>query len=326
MSRPLRIQYQDAWYHIMNRGRRGEKIFETREDYLTFIDLLKELNDVFNVKIASYCLMSNHYHILIHTPEGNLARAMRHLNGVYTQRYNKRHGCDGQLFRGRYKSIVIESDSYALELVRYIHRNPLEAGIVDNVEKYQWSSHKIYLSYAKKWKWVYKDYILKLFSKSKPESIRLYKRFVIKKIPENINRIFGRRNLPTVLGSKSFIERIKDKFFNSKDFEEIPETKRLAPDIDKIKNAVCKAYKIKESDLYKTSRGYFNEPRNVAVYLIRRLRNDTLKQIGEQFYIEKYSTVSSIIERVKNEMKQDKGLKERIEALAEKITKSQRQT
>ena len=153
MSRPLRIQYQDAWYHIMNRGRRGEKIFETREDYLTFIDLLKELNDVFSVKIAAYCLMSNHYHILIHTPEANLARAMRHLNGVYTQRYNKRHGCDGQLFRGRYKSIVIESDSYALELVRYIHRNPLEAGIVDNVEKYQWISHKIYLSYAKKWKW-----------------------------------------------------------------------------------------------------------------------------------------------------------------------------
>jgi putative transposase len=134
------------------------------------------------------------------------------------------------------------------------------------------------------------------------------------------------RNLPAVLGSKSFVDRIKDKFFNLESFEEIPETKRLAPDIDKIKYAACKAYSIKETELYVTRRGYFNEPRNVAVYLIRHLRNDTLKQVGEQFGIEKYSTVSSIVERVKYEMKADKGLKKWVQDLAEKITKSQRQT
>ncbi len=251
---------------------------------------------------------------------------MRHLNGVYTQRFNKRRCCDGQLFRGRYKSIVVESDSYALELVRYIHRNPLEAGLVDNLQKYQWSTHKIYLSDSKKWKWLHKDYILKLFSESKQESIKLYKQFVLKKTPEEINQIFGRRNLPAILGSKSFVDRIKDKFFNRTNFEEIPETKRLAPDIDKIKSAVCKAYNIKEKELYVTRRGYFNEPRNVAVYMIRHLRNDNLKRVGEQFGIEKYSTVSSIVERVKYEMKVDNGLKKRVQNLAEKITKSQRQT
>jgi len=131
--------------------------------------------------------------------------------------------------------------------VRYIYRNPLEAGLVDNLQKYQWSTHKIYLSDSKRWKWLHKEYILKLFSKSKPESIRLYKQFVHKKTPEEINRIFGRKNLPAVLGSKSFVDRIKDKFFNAKYFEEIPETKRLAPDIDKIKYAVCKSYNIKET-------------------------------------------------------------------------------
>jgi chromosomal replication initiation ATPase DnaA len=119
---------------------------------------------------------------------------------------------------------------------------------------------------------------------------------------------------------------IKDKFFNLKNFEEIPETNKLAPDIDKIKYTVCKAYNIKETELYVTMRGYFNEPRNVAVYLIRHLRNDTLKQVGEQFGIEKYSTVSSIVERVKREMKADKVLKKRIQDLADKISKSQRQT
>jgi putative transposase len=326
MSRPLRIQYPDAWYHVMNRGRRREKIFETKEDYWTFVDLLEELDEVFNVRVAAYCLMFNHYHLLLQTPDANLSRSMRHLNGVYTQRYNKKHSCDGQLFRGRYKSIVVESDSYVLELVRYIHRNPLESGLVDNLQKYQWTTHKIYLSNSKKWNWVHKDYILKLFSKSKPESIRLYKEFVLKEIPEEINQIFGRRNLPAVLGSKNFVNRIKDKFFNLNNFEEIPETKRLAPDIDKIKKAVCKAYDIKEKELYVNRRGYFNEPRNVAVYLIRRLRNDPLKQVGEQFGIGKYSTVSSIVERVKYEMEADKGLKKRIQKLAEIITKSQRRT
>ncbi len=108
MSRPLRIQYPDAWYHVINRGRRGEKIFLSKEDYQSFIILLKELNEVYNVKIVAYCLMENHYHLLIKTPDANLSRAMRHLNGVYTQRYNKRHNYDGQLFRGRYKSETFE--------------------------------------------------------------------------------------------------------------------------------------------------------------------------------------------------------------------------
>jgi REP element-mobilizing transposase RayT len=310
----------------MNRGRRGEKIFENKEDYWTFVDLLKDLDDVFHVRVAAYCMMPNHYHLLIQTPDANLSRSMRHLNGVYTQKYNRKHGYDGQLFRGRYKSIVVESDSYALELVRYIHRNPMEAGIVDTLQKYPWSSHKPYLSDAKKWNWLYKDYILNLFSKSKPESIRLYKRFVLKETPEEINRIFARRKMPPVLGGKNFVERIKERYFTLKAFEEIPETKRLSPDIDKIKSNVCRAYNIKEDDLYVTRRGVFNEPRNIAIYLMRHLRNDTLKQVGEQFDIEKYSTVSSIVERVKFMLKVDRGLKKRIENLTESIIMSQRPT
>jgi len=326
MPRPLRIQYPDAWYHVMNRGRRGEKIFENKEDYRSFVDLLEELSEVFNVNIAAYCLMSNHYHLLVQTPDTNLSRSMRHLNSVYTQRYNRRHGSDGRLFRGRYKSIVVESESYALELVRYIHRDPLEAGIVNTLQEYPWSSHKPYLSDAKKWKWLHKDHILELFSKSKPESIRRYKRFVLKESPEEINRIFRRKKLPSVLGSKGFVAWVKGKFFTLKDVGEVPETKRLAPDVGKIKSLVCETYKIKEDDLYVTRRGFFNEPRNVAVYLIRRLRNDTLKEVGKQMGIEKYSTVSSIVERVKSQMKADGGLQKRVEHLKEVIIKRQRPT
>ena len=115
------------------------------------------------------------------------------------------------------------------------------------------------------------------------------------------------------------------KFFGSKDFEEVPESKTLAPDIGKIKHTVCKAYKIEEPKLYVSKRGYFNEPRNVTIYLVRYLRNDTLRTIGKQFNIEKYSTVSSIEEKEKYEMKVDKGLKKRVQNLAARIINSQRQ-
>jgi REP element-mobilizing transposase RayT len=310
----------------MNRGRRGEKIFSTNEDYCSFVGLLEELDEVFNIKVAAYCLMSTHYHILVQTPDANLSRSMRHLNGVYTQRYNRLHQCDGQLFRGRYKCILVDADSCLLELVRYIHRNPLDAGIMGDLSKYTWSSHNGYLSSAKKWDWLHKNYILSLFSNTKAESIRRYKHFVSEEILEEINQLFGRGNLPSILGSKSFVDRIKNNFFSLDDFEEHPETKRLAPDIDRIKYAVCNAYDIKETELYVTRRGYFNEPRNVTVYLIRQLRNDTLKQVGKQFGIENYSTVSSIVERVKYEMKADKGLRKRIQNLKEEISKSQPQT
>ena len=129
MSRPLRIEYEGAWYHVMNRGRRFEDIFDSPDNYTAFVELLKDTSEMWNVRIAAYCLMPNHYHLLVCTPDANISRSMRHLNGLYTQAYNRDHKCDGPLFRGRYKSILVSADDYLLQLVRYIHRNPLKAGI-----------------------------------------------------------------------------------------------------------------------------------------------------------------------------------------------------
>ena len=145
MSRPLRIQYPGAWYHVMNRGRRGESVFVDKGDYAIFVELLKEVVDMYKMRVAAYCLIPNHYHLLLQTPGGDLSRCMRHVNGIYTQRFNRTHHCDGQLFRGRYKSILVDGDSYLLELVRYIHRNPLKAGLAKKLSDYEWSSHRAYL-------------------------------------------------------------------------------------------------------------------------------------------------------------------------------------
>ena len=249
MSRPLRIQYPDAWYHVMNRGRRSEAIFQEKKDYFTFIDLLKEAVDLWNLRVSAYCLLSNHYHLLVQTPDANLSRCMRHINGVYTQRFNRSHHLDGQLFRGRYKSILIDADPYLLELIRYIHRNPIESGIVKNLEKYPWSTHKGYLSDAKKWDWLYKDFVLSMFSDDNRISRKRYREFVSKESSEEINVILGKKKLPSMLGSEGFMERIKRKFSSDKRHMEVPESRSLAPGVNRIKEVVCRSYNVKEEAL-----------------------------------------------------------------------------
>lgn len=158
MSRPLRIEYPGAWYHVMNRGRRREQIYQDEEDYRLFLEVLQDTAKMWNLRVSAYCLMSNHYHLLVQTPDGNLSRCMRHLNGVYTQRYNRRHGIDGQLFRGRYKAVLVEEDSHLLELLRYIHRNPIEADIVSTLAAYKWCSHRGYLANERGWSWLHRDF------------------------------------------------------------------------------------------------------------------------------------------------------------------------
>jgi len=323
MSRPLRIQYAGAWYHVMNRGRRGEEVFSGKNDYTAFIDILKELVEDYNVKIAAYCLMTNHYHLLLQTPDANISRSMRHLNGVYTQRFNRTHHCDGPLFRGRFKSILVDADSYLLELLRYIHRNPLAAGLVDNLSKYAWSSHKGYLFSAQKWDWLNKNYVLSLFSKNRAESINKYKKFVSKETLEEISQILARKNLPAILGATTFVDKIKEIFFSKKSHEEVPESRFLAPGEDKIIDEVCKFYQVHKKDLLTSRRGFFNEPRNVAIYLIRRLRGDNLKDVGKIFEIAKNSSVSSVVERLKREMIRDEKIKKRVEILKSELGKSQ---
>jgi REP-associated tyrosine transposase len=123
MSRPLRIEYPGAWHHVMNWGRRSEEIFFTDNDREEFLTVLQEACELWNLRISAYCLMPNHYHLLVQTPEGNLSRCMRHINGVYTQRFNRQNGKEGQLFRGRYKTVLVDKDHY------YVNKTTSSAGV-----------------------------------------------------------------------------------------------------------------------------------------------------------------------------------------------------
>lgn len=326
MSRPLRIEYPDAWYHVMNRGRRSEKVFFDKDDYQAFIQVLIESTEMWNLRISAYCLMPNHYHLLVQTPDANIARCMRHINGVYTQRFNVRHRSEGQLFKGRYKSILVSADAYLLQLVRYIHRNPVKAGLADNPEAYPWSSHNAYLSAAKRWDWLSKAFIYSLLTENRQRGIYHYRKFMAAGGGEAMAAVLDTKKWPSVIGSKDFQDWVKGKYYTLKHHEDVPESKKLAPSVELINQIVCDFYEIEPDGLYKSQRGVFNEPRNSAIYLVRKMRHDTLKEIGDQFNIQKYSSVSSSIERMKRQIDDDSKLGKRIEQLTKRIHKSQKQT
>ena len=126
MARPLRIEYDGAVYHVTSRGNERKSIFKDDEDRMFFLDILKKVNDKYNLLCHAYCLMNNHYHLVIETPDGNLSKGMKQINGVYTQTYNKRHNRVGHIFQGRYKAILIQKESHLLEVSRYVVLNPKE--------------------------------------------------------------------------------------------------------------------------------------------------------------------------------------------------------
>jgi putative transposase len=208
-------------------------------------------------------------------------------------------------------------------LASLIHRNPLEAGIVDKLDSYEWSSHKGYISRAKKWDWLSKDYVLCMLTKEKRQQGRAYRQFVAQGNTEEIVQVFEGKRLPWLLGSERFNDWVKDRFFKEKHHEEVPDSRELAPDREKIEEEVCRFYQVKRDDLLNSKRGVFNEPRNVAIFLSRRLRGDGLDEIGRDFNLKRYSSVSTVIERTKAQMSSDRKLRQRVEKLKIILTKSQ---
>jgi len=311
---------------VTNSGRRAEAVFLDKTDYRAFLGLLREMAESGDLRVAAYCLTPSHYHLFVQTPAANLARCMRRLNGVYTQRFNRRHQCDGQLFRGRYKAILVDADSYALQLVRYIHRDPVRAGISVSPEDYTWSSHNGYLSRAKKWKWLYKEFALSMLAGKNQDKLKPYRYFMSMEDSEEFVAIYQHKRWPLILGAEHFVNRIKEKYFALHSDRETSQSRDLAPETERIKREVSDYYRVDEHKLLASRRGVTNEPRNVAIYLTRRLRGESLKEIGAPFNLRKYSSVSSVIARVNAAMKSDRAMSDRVAEILSRLKKSQEKT
>lgn len=227
MARPLRIEYPGAVYHVTSRGNARADIFDDSADRQTFLLLLESVVNRFNWICHAYCLMDNHYHLLIETPDGNLSMGMRHLNGVYTQSFNRRHKRIGHVFQGRFKAVIVEKESHLLELCRYVVLNPVRAGMVSAPQKWRWSSYRATGGKTKKESYLATDWILGHFGKTKSEARINYRQFVKDGMAEK-EAPWEKLKGQVILGSDKFIERVREFLGGKEQITEIPRLQRTA--------------------------------------------------------------------------------------------------
>ncbi len=278
MARPLRLEFPGAVYHITARGDRREPIFLDDEDRLRFIDLLaKEVRQQGWVLYA-FCLMDNHYHLLLETPQPNLVRGMRRLNGVYTQAFNRAHDLVGHVLQGRYKSILVDKDTYLRELCRYVVLNPLRGKKprINSLAEYPWSSYLATAGRMQAPDWLATERVLDLFGSEKKQAIRAYERFVADglRAPCPWNQLSGQ----VYLGREDFLKRMHKQAVK-RHAENVPRIQRQpgGPTASTILKQIAKAYLISEARVLDRSHP---QAFKAAIYRLRREANLPLKQVA----------------------------------------------
>lgn len=224
MARPIRIEYTGALYHVTSRGDRREDIYLDDEDRLIWLDVFSQVCTRFNWRCHAWCLMDNHYHIVVETIEGNLSQGMRQLNGVYTQKSNRRHDRVGHVFQGRYKAILVQKDSYLLELARYVVLNPIRAGMVADLWDWKWSSYFAMIGQVPAADWLETDWVLNHFGDSRQNAVMMYKNFVREGV--GLPPIWDALKKQVYLGDDQFVNKAIDAVVASREFSEVPRMQR----------------------------------------------------------------------------------------------------
>jgi REP element-mobilizing transposase RayT len=225
MSRPLRLEFPGALYHVTARGNAQGDIFLNDGDRALLLACLSETVKRFGWLCHAYCLMDNHYHLLIETPDGNLSQGMRQLNGVYTQRFNRQHQRVGHLLQGRYKAILVERDSYLLELCRYVVLNPIRARMVKHIERYPWSSYPASMGMTACPGWLSTDWLLGHFDQRRSVARKHYAEFVAQGI--GLASPWAAVQGQVLLGAETFAEKMRPLLEGKKELTEIPRSQRL---------------------------------------------------------------------------------------------------
>lgn len=287
MTRPLRIEYSNAWYHVMNRGLRREDIFFTREDRISFLSLMNDIFEKYHVQTHAYCLMSNHYHLLLNTPLPNLNKAMRHLAGIYTQRFNRAHHRDGPLFRGRYKSKIVESEHYLTKLGRYIHLNPVAAKMVLLPEEYEWSSYQAYMRKTAQPKWLFCRETLSYFGIEHNQSVLdFYREFIHEGVDDETQKLMTAKRGQPILGSEDFKTEMANMLQKSTPFE-VPDQKPLIqilqPSLTTIQKIVQRYFNVDDTVIASPGRKSGNLARQTAIYLAAKHTGHSHQTIANFF-------------------------------------------
>jgi putative transposase len=228
MARPLRIEFADAVYHVTSRGNGRQKIFLNEQDNRKFLELFGKTSERFNWICHAFCLMVNHYHLMIETPDANLSQGMHHLNATFCQAHNKRHDTVGHLFQGRFKAIVVDRESYLLELARYVVLNPVRAGLVARPEDWPWSSYRATagLPVSEKSEFLTTAWLLGQFGPDENTARRRYLDFVSSGI--GLDSPWLQLQSQLFLGKETFIDKLRDVIPEKTAVKEIPKLQRYA--------------------------------------------------------------------------------------------------
>lgn len=319
MARPLRIEYEGAVYHVTARGNERSKIFFTKRDHQKFKEYIAEAQSKYGFLLHAYVLMTNHYHLIIETPDGNLGKIMHYLNGSYTTYINIKRKRSGHLFQGRYKAILVDKDIYLLELSRYLHLNPVRAKIVEKPEEHSYSSYGSYIT-DKKEDIVVTGMLLGMLTSDKATAKERYKAYVESVMGEELKSPMEKVYGGMMLGREGFIREVLSRLENDQlEGAEVSHRKalRASTGVEEIISALCEHYGASLEELAQNKR---SQARNAGVYLLKKYTGATNAEIGELFGGISYSAVAKISQNVTRQMAEDSELMGRIRNLAASIS------
>jgi len=302
MGRPLRIEFEGALYHVTSRGNEKKEIFIDASDRKKFIDILRDYHERLRAVYHCFILMNNHYHLLLETPLGNLTTIVHGINSCYTGYFNRKYNRIGHLFQGRYKAIVVEKETYLLEVSRYIHLNPIRAGICKRPEDFFWSSYHGYLHPKERLAWIEYDWTLKQFHQDEAEAVNAYKEFIEDGLGKNVLSPLKDVVGGVILGKDEFVRKMKERIKGMLS-EEIVKREELVgfPSPEIIMEKVAKYYGVPVEQLKKKGKG--NLPRKVAIYFIYQKSGLTNHTMAKLFGGIHYTTITQTIKRLQKNQK-----------------------
>jgi len=311
MARPLRIEFPGAYYHVTCRGNERRRIFLDRVDYVMFLDKLALSLDIYHVLLHAYICMRNHFHMLLSTPEGNLSEFMRHFNISYTAAFNRRHRRVGHLYQGRYKAYLIEADSYLLAVSRYIHLNPVSAGLVERPEDWVWSSFRGYDRVKARVQWVDYGRVLGEFGGDNATGRRRYVDFVSAGLREKLSSPLSSAVHGLVLGSEGFRDRIAEMISSRSEDSELPQLNLLRqhPTVKQVVEAVATYYGV-DLSRWRGGRRDNGLSRAVAVYVARQITRESLSAICQVLGYRHVSSIGAAYRRVEKAIEDKRTAKE----------------
>lgn len=321
MARPLRVEYPGAFYHVINRGNAGENLFKGIRDREKFLEYLETAIERFSLKIYTYCLMTNHFHVLLETRLPNLSQAIQWVNVSYAGYFNRKYQRNGHLFQGRFKSILVDADEYLKQLSRYIHLNPVRANLVEHPDEYKWSSYSTITGKTKEPAWLESAWLLSQFGTQRKQAITNYKKFVEEANTKDLKNPAKDLSGGFILGSPDFVIWIKETFLSTRsDENEIPQLRELKPriNIDQIVEAVCREFNCEIETILQKGRKR-NVARDVAIYLVRVLSGEKGKNIGEYFGNISGAAITRRYNCLVKQIENNKRFRNRIQRLKHKI-------